>query len=95
MENQQQRDERLWRIAKARAAFRTHFSAYLIVNGFLWLIWYLTDGNLSGTPWPVWPMAGWGLALAFNYYFAFETDPFRDTLREYEKLQQEKHQRGL
>ncbi len=95
MDNNQQRDERLWRIAKARAAFRTHFTAYLIVNGFLWLIWYLTSSDTGGTPSPVWPMAGWGLGLAFNYYFAFEQDPFRDATREYEKLQQEREQRGL
>ncbi|MGE7773685.1 2TM domain-containing protein [Chitinophaga sp. NPDC101104] len=95
MDNQQKQDKRLWRIAKARAAFRVHGTVYLFINGFLWLIWFLTSPDTNGTPWPAWPMATWGLLLAFNYYFAFEVDPFRDTLREYEKLQQEKELRGL
>jgi hypothetical protein len=94
METNQQRDQRLWRIAKSRAQFRTHLMTYLIINGFLWVIWLLTDNDHSGVPWPVWPMAGWGLGLAFAYYNAFHKDPFGDAAREYEKLQQEKQQRG-
>ncbi|WP_343700947.1 2TM domain-containing protein [Chitinophaga sp.] len=95
METNQQRDERLWRIAKARAGFRTHLMTYPIVNAFLWAIWFLTNDHHQGVPWPVWPMCGWGLGLAFAYYNAYHRDPFGDATREYEKLQQEKQQRGL
>ena len=96
METTTQRDERLWKIAKARSSFKTSLMVYLIVNAFLWALWYFTVGDFSkGTPWPVWPALGWGLGLAFQYYNAWHRDPFGDTLREYDKLQAEKERRGL
>ncbi len=94
MEANQQRDERLWRIAKSRARFRSHLMVYLIVNGFLWIIWLLTNKHQNGVPWPVWPMIGWGLGLAFNYYHAFHRDTLGDVNREYERLRQEQQQRS-
>jgi hypothetical protein len=93
METNEQRDQRLWRIAKSRAAFRTHLMTYLIINGFLWIIWLITDDHEGGLPWPVWPMIGWGLGLAFAYYNAYHKDTLGDATSEYEKLQQ-KQQKG-
>jgi hypothetical protein len=96
METTTQRDERLWKIAKARAAFKTSLMIYLIMNAFFWAIWFFTtDHYYGGTPWPVWPGLGWGLALAFQYFNAWHRDPFGDALQEYEKLQEEKQRRGL
>ena len=95
METTQQRDERLWRIAKARAGFKSHLITYLVINAGFWAIWFFTDNNKSGTPWPVWPGLGWGMGLAFQYFNAFHRDPFGDTLKEYEKLQAEQERRGL
>lgn len=95
MENTQQRDERLWRIAKARAAFKSHLITYLVVNAGLWALWLITDRQGGGAPWPVWPALGWGIGLAFHYFSAYHSDPYGDTLREYEKLQNERQQRGL
>ncbi len=96
MENTQQRDERLWRIAKARAAFKSHLIAYLVVNAGLWALWFITDSNRgNGAPWPIWPALGWGIGLAFHYFGAYHSDPYGDTLKEYEKLQNEHQQRGL
>jgi hypothetical protein len=95
-ESTQQRDERLWRIAKARAAFKSHLISYLVVNAGLWGLWFLTDRNAGhGIPWPSWPALGWGIGLAFHYFNAYHTDAYGDTLREYEKLQNEQQQRGL
>lgn len=87
----------MWQVAKSRAAFRTHLMTYLIINGALWAIWLLTGGadRNDDVPWPLWPMLGWGIGLAFSYYNAFHKDPIGDTYREYEKLQQEKERRGL
>ncbi|MET6998659.1 2TM domain-containing protein [Chitinophaga defluvii] len=95
METIQQRDERLWRIAKARAGFKSHLIIYLVINAGFWAIWFFTDNHNSGTPWPVWPGLGWGIGLAFQYFNAFHRDPFGDTLKEYEKLQAEQERRGL
>jgi hypothetical protein len=95
METNQQRDERLWRIAKSRAGFKSHLITYLVINAGFWAIWFISDNNHSGTPWPIWPGLGWGIGLAFQYFNAFHRDPFGDTLREYEKLQAEQERRGL
>jgi hypothetical protein len=96
METTTQRDERLWKIAKARASFRTSLFVYLIMNAFFWVLWYFTKGSsYGGTPWPVWPGLGWGLGLAFQYVNAWHRDPFGDAVKEYEKLLEEKQRRGL
>jgi hypothetical protein len=42
MEN---RDEQLWRIAKKRAGFKKHLATYIIINGFLWAVWFFTKGS--------------------------------------------------
>lgn len=96
METTTQRDQRLWKIAKARASFRTSLMVYLIMNTFFWALWFFTTRQYyDGTPWPIWPGLGWGLGLAFQYYNAWHRDPFGDTLREYDKLQEEKEKRGI
>ncbi|NLR61914.1 2TM domain-containing protein [Chitinophaga polysaccharea] len=94
METSQERDERLWRIAKARARFKSHLIIYLVINLGLWAVWFLTDSNkMHGTPWPVWMSLGWGIALAFQYFNAYHKDPYGDALKEYEKLQEQQHTR--
>ncbi|HVI43499.1 MAG TPA: 2TM domain-containing protein [Chitinophaga sp.] len=91
METTHERDERLWRIAKARAGFKSHLIIYLIINAGLWVVWFLTDRDFSsGVPWPVWPALGWGIALAFQYFNAFHRDAYGDTLKEYEKLREQR-----
>ncbi len=85
------KDPELWRIAQKRAKFKRHCFTYLVVNGFFWLIWLFSrhHHHYFGIPWPVWPMLGWGIGLAFNYFEAYH-DP-KSTLaeREYEKLKRE------
>ena len=92
---QDQKDERLWRMAKKRAAFKKSFTSYIVVNAFLWAIWWFTAGRRGVNmywPWPIWPMLGWGIGLGLQYFEAYNGD--RETIaeKEYEKLrrQQEK-----
>lgn len=87
-----QRDDRLWRIAQKRAQFRKSAYSYLIVNSFLWLVWWFTsgyNGKFTGIPWPVWVMLGWGFGLAKQYYEAYYSDKSDLAEREYEKLKKE------
>ena len=42
-------------------SFRTHLTFYLLVNVFLIGIWAASG---AGYFWPIWPMLGWGIALA-------------------------------
>ena len=53
-----------------KVALRFHYGTYLIVNGFLVLIWALTGG---GYPWFLWAVVGWWIGLAMHAfpYFSF------------------------
>lgn len=52
--------------------FRTHLAAYLIVNGLLvatWLVLWFVVGFWF--PWPLFPVAGWGIGLAMHAYATY------------------------
>ena len=53
---------------KRKRDFKAHVVAYVIVNAFLVLIWYVTG---AGYFWPGWVMGGWGIGLAFNAWDAY------------------------
>lgn len=82
------KDPKLWEIAKKRAGFKSNLITYLIVNAFLWALWYITDGHEhSGKwPWPIWPTLGWGIGIAFHYFGAYVYPEANSAEREYEKL---------
>jgi len=85
MNNETQRDEQLWQTAKARVAFRWSFASYLIVNTFLIGIWYFTSGNMNHF-WPIWPILGWGIGIAFHYVRAYHGEQVSSVEAEYNKL---------
>jgi hypothetical protein len=72
-------DEQIARMAKARVSFRMNLAAYVLVNLFLIAIWWINSGGRPPTFrddsdayfWPVWPLLGWGLGLAFHWYGSF------------------------
>jgi fatty acid desaturase len=54
--------------------FMEHLVSYLIVNTLLvtvWLVLGLTAGFWF--PWPVFPIVGWGIGLAFHAWATFGT----------------------
>ena len=62
---------------------------------FLWGIWWFTigkDQGFNGYPWPIWPMLGWGLGLAFQYFKAYNGDAEDLAQKEYDKLKKEQEQ---
>ncbi len=85
MNNDPQKDEQLWKIAKARVAFRWSFASYFIVNAMLVVIWFFTLGPGSYF-WPIWPMMGWGIGIAFQYIHAFHSNETGAVQKEYDKL---------
>ena len=93
-QSQEDRDPRLWAIAKKRAGFKSHLATYLIVNAFLWALWFFTSGNDNdpGWPWPLWPTLGWGVAIVFNYFDSYVYPEANSAEREYEKLKKQKEQ---
>ena len=85
--NNQQRDENLWKLAKRRAEFKRSLITYLVINLFLWGVWFFTayrHGDFS-FPWPAFVSLGWGVGLAFSYMSAYSG---RESLteKEYNKL---------
>ncbi|MCE7039946.1 2TM domain-containing protein [Dyadobacter sp. CY312] len=87
------RNEQLWKKAQKRASFKIHLRSYFIVNGGLWIIYFLSTGmnwGNHGFPWPVWPMLGWGIGLASHYFSAYgNNDEMNLAQKEYEKLLRE------
>lgn len=48
---------------KAKKDLQAHVLAYVTVNAFLVVIWYVTGADFF---WPVFPIFGWGIGLAFH-----------------------------
>ena len=89
---EQRHDEELWRIAKARVGFKWSFASYCIVNAMLVAIWYFTSGPFTYF-WPIWPVMGWGICIAFQYFHAYHGNTLTSTEREYERLKKERESR--
>lgn len=94
----EQKDETLWRIAKKRADFKKHLYTYIIINAFLWAIWFITKGHNENvsliTAWPIWPTLGWGIGVAFDYVNAYHSSKDDAVEREYEKLKREQQNKS-
>jgi hypothetical protein len=93
------KDPELWRIAQKRAKFRKHLFTYIVINSFFWLLWLFSHRGMhfgyfdGGLPWPVWPMLGWGIGLAFNYFDAYHNPNSTLAEKEYEKLKREQERK--
>ena len=84
----QQRDERLWKLAKKRAEFKKHALTYLIINVFLWGFWAFNSYRHDDFdfPWPVFVTIGWGVGLAISYIAAYSGNVESLREKEYNKL---------
>ncbi len=90
---EQEKDQRLWRMAQKRAAFKKNLFSYMIIIAFLWALWWITQGRRVGfsgqTPWPVWVMLGWGIVIGFQYFNAYNGSTDDLVSQEYEKLRKQ------
>ncbi|WP_153800211.1 2TM domain-containing protein [Foetidibacter luteolus] len=91
MNTNQSRDEQLWHLARKRADFKKHAASYFFVNSFLVAIWFFTSG-IGSYFWPVWPMLGWGLGLAIQYFDAYNGNKLFTAEEEYQKLKNQQNQ---
>ncbi|HEY6160643.1 MAG TPA: 2TM domain-containing protein [Bacteroidia bacterium] len=92
----EEKDQRLWRMAKKRAAFKRHLATYIIINGFLWALWYISgdrdEMRHERFPWPAWCSLGWGVGLAFDFISTYMGGgKYSLAEREYEKLLKKKN----
>lgn len=93
-QNPENRDPKLWAIAKRRASFKKDLAYYIVINAFLWVIWLLTsyndnDYDSNKIPWPVWPTVGWGIAMIIEYFSVYKFPKEITTEKEYEKLKRQ------
>ena len=79
------KDEVLWQLAKERVAFKWSLLSYIIVNLFLSGIWFYSSRDFNHF-WPIWPILGWGIGLAFQYTKAYYGNQINSIENEYQKL---------
>lgn len=61
---------------KRKRKFAQDATAYVAVNGVLWLIWVLTDRSSDGSiPWPAWVSMAWGFFLLLDAWRAYALWP--------------------
>lgn len=71
------RDEATKRL-KDRRDLQAHVLAYVLVNGFLTTIWVIGG---AGFFWPIFPMFGWGIGLAFHIWGVISPEPSEDKIQ--------------
>lgn len=54
-------------VKRARSGFLSHLVAYVVINVFLVFVNLWIDPSVI---WFVWPLAGWGIGLAFHAYYS-------------------------
>jgi len=57
---------------RKKRGLQAHLLAYLTVNLLFNAIWFLTTPG--GFYWPVFPLLGWGIGLAFNVWDVYRPD---------------------
>jgi hypothetical protein len=74
---------------KKRAEFLNHLAAYVLVNGLLVVVWYLTGRSFF---WPVFPLFGWGIGLFFHGVETYRRPFSEERIRhEMQRLGGERH----
>jgi|SRR5208337_64289 len=70
----EKRDAAIKRV-EAKRAFRFHLALYGAVNLLLIAIWAITG---AGYFWPIWPILGWGIGIAFHYWAVYRQKPITE-----------------
>lgn len=64
---------------RAKRDLGAHVLAYVLVNTLLVTIWFMTSpGSFF---WPVFPILGWGIGLAFNIWDVYSPEPSEERIR--------------
>jgi hypothetical protein len=68
------REEAIRSLRKKRD-FRSHLVAYVLVNALLVVIWAVTGADFF---WPIFPILGWGIGVAFNAWDVYGRRPITE-----------------
>jgi hypothetical protein len=74
---------------RKKRGLQAHVIAYVSVNLLLVAIWYSTGAHFF---WPVFPMFGWGIGLAFNIWDVYMPERMTED-RIQREMQRLNHQR--
>jgi len=90
----EERNEKLWKLAKKRANTKRNGLIYFTIVIFLWIIW-LSNNDFTFSKnmiyaWPKWPTLGLGIAFVFEYIDAYYRDNDSLIEKEYNKLKNQK-----
>lgn len=79
---------------KKRRDFQGHLLMYVLVNGFLVVIWAMSDPN--GFFWPIFLILGWGIGVVANAWDVYRDDEIDEEQiqREMEHLQSRRRRRS-
>lgn len=58
---------------RKKRGLQAHLLAYVMVNLLLNVLWLLTTPG--GFYWPVFPLLGWGIGVAFNIWDVYAPEP--------------------
>lgn len=71
----QMTDEEIMNMAKkrveAKKGFFIHLGMYVVINVFLFLIWFFLAGGPGTYPWFLWVIFGWGIGVVANAISVF------------------------
>ena len=82
-EEQGLREQAVTRL-RAKREFTAHLLAYVMVNTILIAVWAMTG---AGFFWPIFPLMGWGIGIAFHAWDTFGRPPTEERIhREMERL---------
>ncbi|HEX6580932.1 MAG TPA: 2TM domain-containing protein [Actinomycetota bacterium] len=79
IEDQQGLRHRAEESLNKKLEFWTHLLAYVLINGVIVAIWAMTGADFF---WPAFPIAGWGIGLAFHAWDVYiERPPSEERIR--------------
>lgn len=64
---------------EAKRGLGAHALAYAMVNGALVVVWLMVGGGFF---WPVFPILGWGIGLAFNAWDVYAPAPSEERIQD-------------
>ncbi len=71
----QMTDEEIMNMAKkrveAKKGFFIHLGMYVVINVFLFLVWFFLAGGPGSYPWFLWVIFGWGIGVVANAISVF------------------------
>ena len=72
---------------RQKKGFQAQIVSYVVLNVFLWGIWFFTKGDSGAGYWPAWVTVGWGIGIAFSAWHVYGEKPITeaDVQREMER----------